>query len=342
MEITINQALEEGVTAHREGKLQDAERFYRAILKSQPAHPDGNHNLGVLALSANKTNAALQYFKAALEADPRIEQFWLSYIGALLKANLIDDAKQLCVAARERGFDGPRLRDLKAQLSDLSQTKNASSVKPSQQQIDCLLELYQNGRLSEAERLATSICHEFPLDSFSWKILGAVFQATGRNFDALNANKQAVALSPQDAEAHNNLGVTLQDLRRLDDAKASLTMAIELKPEFPEAHYNLGRTLGKLSRLEEAEASYNRAIALKTDYADAFNNLANTLKELGRLDEAEKMFEKAIEVNGHFRNATTGLGNVLMLKGRHKKGLELIRQGDGALFFGGDNWELIW
>ena len=31
MEQTIEQALQQGVTAHKEGKLQDAERLYRAI-----------------------------------------------------------------------------------------------------------------------------------------------------------------------------------------------------------------------------------------------------------------------------------------------------------------------
>ena len=46
MELTIEQALQQGVTAHKEGKLQEAERVYRAIIQSQPAHPDANHNLG--------------------------------------------------------------------------------------------------------------------------------------------------------------------------------------------------------------------------------------------------------------------------------------------------------
>ena len=32
MELTIEQALQQGVAAHKEGKLQDAERLYRAIL----------------------------------------------------------------------------------------------------------------------------------------------------------------------------------------------------------------------------------------------------------------------------------------------------------------------
>ena len=31
MELTIDQALQQGIAAHKEGKLQDAERLYRAI-----------------------------------------------------------------------------------------------------------------------------------------------------------------------------------------------------------------------------------------------------------------------------------------------------------------------
>ena len=42
MKLTIEQALQQGVAAHKEGKLQDAERIYRAILKSHPTHPDGS------------------------------------------------------------------------------------------------------------------------------------------------------------------------------------------------------------------------------------------------------------------------------------------------------------
>ena len=85
MKLTIQQALQQGVTAHKEGKLQDAERLYRAILQSEPGQPDANHNLGVIAVSVNKTAAALPLFKTALEANPKMGQFWLSYIDALIK-----------------------------------------------------------------------------------------------------------------------------------------------------------------------------------------------------------------------------------------------------------------
>ena len=75
MELTINQALQRGISAHKAGKLDDAERLYRAILQSQPLHPDANHNLGVLAISANKIDVSLPLFKTALEANPETEQF---------------------------------------------------------------------------------------------------------------------------------------------------------------------------------------------------------------------------------------------------------------------------
>ena len=39
MELTVDQALQQGVAAHKEGKLQDAERLYRIILQSEPLHP---------------------------------------------------------------------------------------------------------------------------------------------------------------------------------------------------------------------------------------------------------------------------------------------------------------
>ena len=102
MELTIEQALQHGVAAHKEGKLQDAEHHYRAILQSQPLHPDANHNLGILEVSMNKSEAALPLFKAALKANPKMEQFWLSYIDALIKERQFDNAKHVVEQAKKQ------------------------------------------------------------------------------------------------------------------------------------------------------------------------------------------------------------------------------------------------
>ena len=54
MELTLDQALIKGVEAHKAGKVQEADRYYTAILKVQPKHPDANHNMGVLAVGVGK------------------------------------------------------------------------------------------------------------------------------------------------------------------------------------------------------------------------------------------------------------------------------------------------
>ena len=94
MELTVDHALQKGIVAYEEGKLPDAERFFRAVLQAQPNHPDANHNLGVLAVAVGKPLEAIPLFKLAVQANPKIEQFWLSYIDALIKAELFNEAKR--------------------------------------------------------------------------------------------------------------------------------------------------------------------------------------------------------------------------------------------------------
>ena len=91
--MTLAQALQQGISAHREGKLQDAERLYRAILQAQPDHPDANHNLGVIAVSVGKPDEAIPLFKLALESNPKVKQFWLSYIDVLVNAQSFGEAR---------------------------------------------------------------------------------------------------------------------------------------------------------------------------------------------------------------------------------------------------------
>ena len=112
MELTIEQALQQGIAAHKKGKLQEAERLYRAILQSQPLHPDANHNLGVLVVSVNKAEAALPLFKTALEANPKMEQFWLSYIDALIKTEKVDDARRVLSDAQQAGVTAEKLQNI--------------------------------------------------------------------------------------------------------------------------------------------------------------------------------------------------------------------------------------
>ena len=218
---------------------------------------------------------------------------------------------------------------------------NSDKGSPSNELIYSLLEHYQNGRLNDAEKLAVEITRDFPKHEFAWKVLGVIFEATGRKSEALNANKTAVKLSPQDPEAHNNLGNTLKELGRLDEAEASYNQAlvlkldkaeasyrqaIALKSEFPEAYSNLGITLQEAGKLKEADASYNQAIELSPGYAEAHSNLGNMLKELGRLEEAEASYNQAIALEPNLAEAHNNLGTTLQELGRLEEAKERWEQ----------------
>jgi predicted Zn-dependent protease len=128
MKTTIEQALQTAVEAHKAGKLQDAERLYRAILVTQPKHPDANHNLGVMAVSLNKTEAALPLFKIALEANPNQGQFWISYVDALIREKQFDNAMSLLEQGKKRGLAGEKVDLLEAQLKPTTSVQMTESI----------------------------------------------------------------------------------------------------------------------------------------------------------------------------------------------------------------------
>ena len=229
MELTVDQALQEGIAAHKDGKLQDAERLYRAILQAQPQHPDANHNLGVLAVAVGKPLEAIPFFKLALDANPKIEQFWLSYIDVLIKVKRFDEAKHVLVEGKKFGISSEKLDALNQRLQEsahndpnktttgqtlsekrkkLAEKKkrkkrtaqgSSSTAEPSQDQLNRLLEHYQAGRLDGAKPLAMSLTQQFPAHPFGWKVLGAVLKQMGRLGESLVPMQEAVTLSPQDA-----------------------------------------------------------------------------------------------------------------------------------------------
>ena len=280
----MQQTIEQAVEAHKAGKLEEAEALYRAILKDQPKHPDANHNLGVLAVSVNELAAALPLLKTALETNPKQGQYWLSYIDALIKDNQPDAARLVLEQGKAKGLTGGQVDALSQQLiprseepeSDKTQRltftqqrkkisakkekkKNASPSQRSsvhaggtfQGEVNDLLAKYQSGQYALTEKLAAAMTQKYPNYQFGWKVLGAVFRATGKQQDAVMASQKAVDLVPNEAEARSNLGLVLHDLGRLAEAEASYRQAISLKPEYAKAHYNLGITLKDLARFGE-------------------------------------------------------------------------------------------
>ncbi|MAD92166.1 MAG: hypothetical protein CMQ54_05520 [Gammaproteobacteria bacterium] len=321
MSSTIKQALQQGISAHKAGKLQEAENIYQTILKNQPMQPHANYNLGLIAMSKNQIDSAIKFFKNAVNTDSKVEQFWVSYIDALLKDNQIENAKSSIKKAIDEGFNKGKMEAI------IAHTKpSTKSNLPSSEKLKLLLQYYQVGDFSEAEKLARTLINEFPSHPFSWKVIGAILGQTGRLDESLMYLKQSVRLSDEDAEAHNNLGNVYIELGKINDAETSYRKAITLKPDYAEAHNNLGNSLKKLGMSEKAEECLRKAISLKPNFTEAHSNLGSILNNLGRLDEAEDRFRKAISLNPNYAEAHNNLGAILKEFGRLNEAEASCRQ----------------
>ena len=161
MELTLDQALQKGVEAHKAGNVQEADRYYTAILKAQPKHPDANHNMGVLAVGVGKVQQALPFFKTALEANPNIAQYWLSYIDALIKLDQMDDAKAMFDKAKSNGAKGDGFDKLKERL-ETSVAKTPNMQEPPQDQLKPVIDLFNQAQHQKALIAAQQLLTTFP------------------------------------------------------------------------------------------------------------------------------------------------------------------------------------
>ena len=295
MELTLDQALQKGIEAHKAGKTQEADRYYTAILKANPKHPDANHNMGVLAVGIGKIEAALPFFKTALEVKPEVAQYSLSYIQALLKIDQTDDAKKVLEQAKSKGITHKSLDKLERQIGS-SNSINLNAREPSQEQLKSLINLHSQARYKEAKAETLQLLKHFSHSVTLHNILGAANRGLGKFDEAIEAYKKALSIKPDYAESYYNLGNAFMEQGRLEKAIKAYNKALSIKPDYALAYYNLGNARKEGGELNKSIDAYKKAISFKPDFADAHNNIGNALKEKGFLAQAMKAYNKALSI----------------------------------------------
>src|SRR5262249_47497884 len=121
--------------------------------------------------------------------------------------------------------------------------------------------------------------------------------------------RQALALRPDFAGAHNNLANALRDLGRHEEAAAHYDQACMLTPDSAAAHYNRGLLYRKLSRIDEAAACFERAVAAAPDFMEAKFALCMAQLPILYRDETEIERRRALYAN-HLRTLHDDLERV--------------------------------
>ena len=144
--------------------------------------------------------------------------------------------------------------------------------------------------------------------------LGNLFYAAGRDAEAIDCYLKILQSSPRHPETHNNLANAYQRIGQIDRAIDHYKTAIEIKPTYPDAYGNLGNAYLVLDRLEESIEENNRAIALNPSRFGSHNNQGVAFQALGQFEEAERAFERALELAPRDASVHLNLANMAKFK----------------------------
>lgn len=261
---------------HEQGRLDEAEKIYRAILDEKPEHYDAQHLLGVIRHQQGRNVEALRLIGAALKAVPDCADILNNY-GRVLAA----------LSRHEEALT--RFEEVLA--------VHADHLHALSNRADTLVRLDRGeDALAAYERILTLR----PDHVATLNKCGGLNVRLGRIEAAIVCYERALAVEPARAELHINKGKAFRAANRFAEALACFDAAAQAEPGRVEAHWNAGLVRLRLGHFKAGWQDYEWRWR-KADWAGLERNFAAPLW-LG----AEPVEGKAILLH-----AEQGLGDTI-------------------------------
>ena len=249
------------------GKLVDAERVCRNVLRADAANTEANNCLGVVQQRLGRPKQAAALFERVLANDPNFVPAYGNLASSLTKLGRADDAKR--VVDRALNLQ-PELAIANHALGELG---------------------YQVAEYDKAATFYQRALTIEPTNFHSQNGLGMALRRLGRPEEALAAFERAIQLQPDNASIHLNLGNVLSDLGRIDEAAESYRQSIRLRPTHAASYQLLAGVRKQTSHDAELEAME----ALSKKPGLSIEDRMNLAFGLGKAYEDLEQYDKAFE-----------------------------------------------
>jgi predicted TPR repeat methyltransferase len=274
--------LQQAISHHQQGRLQQAEDVYVQVLQINPRQFDALHLIGVIAKQRGDTQSALNFFAKAIAVDARQSKVHCNLgatfqeIGEYAKALTCYDLalslqNDYALAWNNRGNT---LRELKRYQEALDSFTSAIELQLNYPEAFlnrgiCLQELGEHAQAMADFEDAIKLRGAYPAAQFA---RGFSLQQLGHYEEALDA--YTLALQSQTAPTvadlaalHCNRGMVFAKLQRYSEALIDLQQAQALRPDFANAYLQAAHVYRSLQEDEAAILAYQTALALTHDKA---------------------------------------------------------------------------
>jgi uncharacterized protein (TIGR02466 family) len=264
---SVAQALAEGVSLQRAGKIREAESIYRRVLEAAPDHADALHLLGVAARQSGRNDEAIDLIGRAIAANPQNATYHSNLGTAFEAAGRREEALSSYRRAVEIKKDFP---EAQFKLGSLLQAMG------------------KNGLAAQALRRAV----ELRPDNANWHLLlGTALAASGKHEQAAVVLRRAAELDPKLADAHHRQGLSFLALKRRDEALAAFRRAVAIDPRHDAALFSLACHLMEDGDAQGVLAACDEVFARDPGNCRMVSWKIAALTELGKRDEAMKLLD---------------------------------------------------
>ncbi len=305
-----------------QGLMRDAIERLHALIEHQGPFADLQVRLADLYSKTGDDEAAMKYYRLALEAEPNYLEAMVKLGTQHLTCGRWEEAAEALNAASElnervlTNYVGMGVAQ--AAQGDRAEAINsfelAAAVEP-----NTTLLLAEVARLQLKSAVAEEFIRSFDGDDFvpaadisldnddllrkqidchrqelarhpNYPDLryryGVLLRAEGRGTEAMEQFAEAAQLNPSYAQAIIKLGITQQELGLTDEAIDTFTRALELRPEYVDLHYRLGILYTDRRRFAEAVKHMEAAADGAPDNTEIRAGLALSLQNMGLMDRA--------------------------------------------------------
>jgi arylsulfatase A-like enzyme/Flp pilus assembly protein TadD len=233
--VSIDRRLHESVDLYQRGKLPEAIRIARAVLRERPGMEAGYENLGFLLRRADQNLEALRVYGDAVARGVASEELKAHFALALSEMGRSPEALSLLLPLA--GSSDP-------------ETLNALGIA-----------LSDSGRSAEAAKAFERALALDPDFGQAVQNLGIVRLRADDAAGARDLFLKAIAMDDKLPRAWNGLGVALARLGDDRGAMDAWNRAVALDPALYDALFNIGLTAGKQGMRREAQAALQRFVA---------------------------------------------------------------------------------
>jgi tetratricopeptide (TPR) repeat protein len=265
-----------------------AEAEFRKAIESDPNLVCALDGLAQILLNGGRYDAALAYWRQAVEIQPDATDLQLALATAAYKA------ARAKLDAGLPDVDGARVADAVRLFTELLQSHPDLTAAHF-----TLGNIYANEhRFREAADEFREVTRQDPADTNALRAEVEALLHVSAYTDALVPAKNYVSRKPNDASANVMLGMVYRGLGDYAKAEPELELGAAKEPDDFEAQYQLGSVLAHLGKPQEALPRLRRAVALNPGEKSAQFQLAAALRQLGKKQEADQVlqqFQKATD-----------------------------------------------